>query len=745
MPIVGTAGGVCGSIVINSGASVTLAAANTLQVHGNVTNNGTFVANSGTLQVYRDFASNGNFEANYGTTVFAGFTAAKVSGASSTVFHNLTISNTGGVTAEQDITVNGVLHLQAANPLATKGGLHTSGSATLYMGPLSTTIGIGDVSGRIKRTNLEANTTYTFGSQYTTLTFTGGSGTELPDEILFIARIGEAHNTKSTAIARYYEIIRSGSRKGSSPTRFNLTLRYLDSEMNGNNENNLVFWDHHVPYAAPSPHEHGQSALNTTDNFITLASHGIGYLVQNEYSGEIVYINDGDTPQNQSKIWMIAERIAPTGNNVFIWQGANSTDWDYDNNWLNDGGHRSPKTAAQNEVPASTHLIYIQKGQYNPVLPANDVRVAKLFIENEGVLTANGIYNLTADYIRIYEGGIYHAGNSNIEVLGALNINDGDVSWNNLGTFNPGGSTVKFMNADGAISGTTDFYNVEIGGGHKLSMIAGTVMGIKNEMNVTGTWNTTFFGETTVEYKGGGQTVVLPEGSAYHNLTLSGTGVKTLPASHLTMLGNFSLSGTAATTAVASLAVDGHFTLESGTGFLAGNFTHFLKGDFINNNSTFNSGTSTFILNGTSTQTIGGTASTTFTNLTMNNPAGVTLGLSQSVTGTLDLTNGILTTGSSTLTVGTFTPVCSEGSIVNASALSYVNGKLARIYCGIGSKTFPIGKGGNYRSLSLAYTALTGTSTVTAEQFETFNTRNHSGGYRLPGRALLVGYPDRGK
>jgi hypothetical protein len=47
-----------------------------------------------------------------------------------------------------------------------------------------------------------------------------------------------------------------------------------------------------------------------------------------------------------------------------------------------------------------------------------------------------------------------------------------------------------------------------------------------------------------------------------------------------------------------------------------------------------------------------------------------------------------------------------------------VDGRLALTYSVPGSKDFPIGKGGNYRPLTLNYSDLDGTSTVTAEQFE---------------------------
>lgn len=130
-------------------------------------------------------------------------------------------------------------------------------------------------------------------------------------------------------------------------------------------------------------------------------------------------------------------------------------------------------------------------------------------------------------------------------------------------------------------------------------------------------------------------------------------------------------------------------------------------------------GTATNLLgSSTGSITIAGSASdinipsniTALNNLTINNANGTTLSGNLALSGTLTLTNGIITTGASTLTAA--------GAISGASGSSFVNGKLARVYAAPGSLAFPIGKGGNYNPLSLSYTALTGTSTVTAEQFE---------------------------
>ncbi len=138
-----------------------------------------------------------------------------------------------------------------------------------------------------------------------------------------------------------------------------------------------------------------------------------------------------------------------------------------------------------------------------------------------------------------------------------------------------------------------------------------------------------------------------------------------------------------------------------------------LSGDWQNSGSYTTDAGSTVYLNGATLQSVGGTNPTTFSNLQLNNAAGGTLSNSITISGTLDLQAGILTTGSNSVTLG------SSGSISNAGSSKYINGKLIQTFVDLGSKTFPIGKGGNYRPLSFQYSQLTGTSLVAAEQFET--------------------------
>ena len=150
-----------GNLTIDAGAVFDLAANSLTAVTGSVSNSGTIkTQNTSATPVPAGKTWGGYFEYT-GTgaqTIVAG------------TYNNLTMSGSGGATADANITVNGILHLAAANPSATKGILDM-GSNTVLMGPASTTIGLGDVTGIVRRTTILANTTYSFGNQYSTYEF----------------------------------------------------------------------------------------------------------------------------------------------------------------------------------------------------------------------------------------------------------------------------------------------------------------------------------------------------------------------------------------------------------------------------------------------------------------------------------------------------------------------------------------------------------------------------------------------
>ncbi|MEI6750201.1 MAG: Ig-like domain repeat protein, partial [Bacteroidota bacterium] len=179
------------------------------------------------------------------------------------------------------------------------------------------------------------------------------------------------------------------------------------------------------------------------------------------------------------------------------------------------------------------------------------------------------------------------------------------------------------------------------------------------------------------------------------------TGTLTVPSGNKLDAGTFVVSG-----------ASGTFNLQSGGTLLTANATG-VSGSVTTNTKTFSSGAN-YEFNGAATGSFATTpTANTVNDLIINNAASVSLGQNITVNGALSLTSGLLSPGSNTITIA------AAGAVSNASSSSYVNGKLVRIFGATGSKDFAIGKGGIYRPLSLNYTALSGTSTVTAEQFET--------------------------
>ncbi|MDD2994729.1 MAG: T9SS type A sorting domain-containing protein [Paludibacter sp.] len=125
---------------------------------------------------------------------------------------------------------------------------------------------------------------------------------------------------------------------------------------------------------------------------------------------------------------------------------------------------------------------------------------------------------------------------------------------------------------------------------------------------------------------------------------------------------NISFSSGGTKTAIGALSIANALTINTGSNFSAGNFTHTITGNWTNNGS-FTAGTGTISFIESGAKTISGTASTTFYNLTINSSSGVSLGINTQNTGLLTLTSGLLTLGDYNMTTGTVTDG-SSGSYV---------------------------------------------------------------------------------
>jgi hypothetical protein len=101
---------------------------------------------------------------------------------------------------------------------------------------------------------------------------------------------------------------------------------------------------------------------------------------------------------------------------------------------------------------------------------------------------------------------------------------------------------------------------------------------------------------------------------------------------------------------------------------------------------------------------------TTFNNLTISNSAGVSLGATATVNGTLTLSLGLLITGANQI------DVAAAAVVVGGSSTSYVNGSLQKAFANAGNQsfTFPIGDASTFTPLALSAFNVTSAGTLVA-------------------------------
>jgi len=191
------------------------------------------------------------------------------------------------------------------------------------------------------------------------------------------------------------------------------------------------------------------------------------------------------------------------------WTGSVSTVWSTNGNW---SSGLTPALGSNIIIPNAALTTF------SPSLPAT-TEVQMITIEAGGILNSLAAAQLT--------------------ISGSINawVNDG-------GTFNPNTSNVIFTNPAAELYGETNFYDITINSGASLTMETGSEMGIAGYLTNNGTWQNVAAGNTTVYYNGGDQIVTNPNGtpSGFSNLTISGTGTKTLTG--VSVNGTLSMEGT---------------------------------------------------------------------------------------------------------------------------------------------------------------------------------------------------------
>jgi len=187
---------------------------------------------------------------------------------------------------------------------------------------------------------------------------------------------------------------------------------------------------------------------------------------------------------------------------------------------------------------------------------------------------------------------------------------------------------------------------------------------------VTNTAGTFTPGTSTVNYSGTGQNIAPVN---YYNLTLSGSGTKNM---------------------VNVSNIGGTLTIGNGITLADGGYTLTANGD-VSNSGTHSGAGKISLTGGAASHTLSGSG--TYGNLEMNDVYGASLTGSPTVSGTLTLTSGNITTNVYILSIG------SAGSVSGGNSSSYVIGNLQKSFnTGSGqSFTFPIGDAGNYTPINL--------------------------------------------
>ena len=505
-PIIGASGASCKNLTISSGASLTITGSNLLTITGNLANSGTFTTNTSTIS-------------------FTGTTGQTITGA--TTFNNLTVNNTGGVIANNDLTINSALYLQSANASTTLGALDM-GNNTLNMGINATNTGVGDVTGIVKRQHtFTGNVAYTFGNQFSTIAFTNVSGAVKPAWLSCKISIGSAPTWRGQAIKRMYSFAQDGTGTDRTVTH----LHYLDAELHGTetDETKLVFWD---AYSGPTYSNilpRGKSNNDPTNNWIGLAGMAINFIAPNS---TLDY-----------KQWSLGytnvAKITWTGNGSPTYAG----DWSLPGNW--DGG-----------VPTSTDDVLI------PATLPSDTHGYPT--RNLNALTIPAL----ASTIEIEAGASLTVDNYDITVSGSTG------AWINNGTFTPGAGKVTFnhnnLSEYVTLGGSTNFNNIQISPNTFFRLNNGSYIGIAGSLSADATSILEFSTSTnTVEYKGTNQSIINPIGSSsnlgYYNLVLGNSGNATFPSS-LNIAGNLTTNSTINTTTNSSTVIFNGITTQNITG-----------------------------------------------------------------------------------------------------------------------------------------------------------------------------------
>lgn len=275
-------------------------------------------------------------------------------------------------------------------------------------------------------------------------------------------------------------------------------------------------------------------------------------------------------------------------------------------------------------------------------------------VSNNASITNNGSLTLTTETIQIRTNSSFTNGSTGfLDVRKNFDIQGGTLNFTAVG------NTLR-LNALVTLVQHTSYGNlVLLGGGTKLltgnTVVSGNMtIGVGTNFNgggfsmsVAGNWTN---GNTT--------NTVNNNNNNLASITFNGTGTQTITRSSGTEHFNTVDISTSGTVMLGcTLRVNGDLFINSGTlDVSASNRVIDFRGNGFYDSGTFNARQGTVLFQGTNPQTIDGFATTTFWNITVNNPAGVSVNFTKQLDNLLSIT------------VGDFGPAMFGSFVLNATA-----------------------------------------------------------------------------
>lgn len=350
-------------------------------------------------------------------------------------------------------------------------------------------------------------------------------------------------------------------------------------------------------------------------------------------------------------------------------------------------GNWSSSGTWTNGVPGINDDVVIASG-HTVTLDVDSAKLATLTVNSGGTLTGSILNILSPKTLWVGKAG------------GTDVTNNGTITFA-AGSFIPLGYVALNKSSTWTGSGTWTLYSIDLGG-NALAFAGGTTATVRVAATTPFTTMGTITTPTTVTWEFNGTNVFTAQqvpiaGITYGGITVSGAGSKSVGDGQNT------------------LTINGDLTIGAGVTWNAtqGNPdpSVVLKGNF-SNSGTFTSGTGTYTFSGSSAQTLTSTSALGFTNLVLNNAAGLTVSASTTVSGVLTLTSGVLTTSGIGVEV---IAGASCASSVSRTA-GWVAGNLRKtIPTGSPSCSFELGDASTYRPITaLSFASVTSSFTVTA-------------------------------